>query len=125
MQYMREFSLSCVFEVNYIEPHQISSKLFNNYSQNTPITKNSERILLKRNNISKAYQGRNNERNNSSILLWSKLSLDERWKPLTACANTDRIFQEGALFPWLTVYENIEFELKVSKLSRYEGKDVR
>ena len=53
----------------YSAPSFISSKLFYNYSQNTPITKNSGRILLKRNIISKAYQGRNDERNNSSPLV--------------------------------------------------------
>ena len=33
---------------------------------------------------------------------------------------TDRIvvFQEGALFPWLTVYQNIEFGLKIAKISK-------
>src|SRR3546814_18448435 len=28
------------------------------------------------------------------------------------------IFQEGALFPWLTVLENVEFGLKVAKISK-------
>jgi ABC-type transporter Mla maintaining outer membrane lipid asymmetry ATPase subunit MlaF len=41
------------------------------------------------------------------------------------CLCKYRSYLPGALFPWLTVYENIEFELKVSKLSRYERKDVR
>jgi NitT/TauT family transport system ATP-binding protein len=36
-------------------------------------------------------------------------------KPISQSTNTDRIviFQEAALFPWLTVYENVEFGLKV------------
>ena len=28
------------------------------------------------------------------------------------------VFQEGALFPWLTVYENIEFGLKITKIPK-------
>lgn len=46
-------------------------------------------------------------------------------KLLTASIDTDLIviFQEDAsLFPWLTVYENVEFRLKVSKLK--ERKDI-
>jgi len=33
------------------------------------------------------------------------------------------IFQEGALFPWLTVYENVEFGLKTTDLFRSERRD--
>ena len=46
-------------------------------------------------------------------------------KLLTASIDTNLIviFQEDAsLFPWLTVYENVEFRLKVSKLK--ERKDI-
>ena len=34
--------------------------------------------------------------------------------------DTDRVvvFQEGVLFPWLTVYQNIEFGLKIAKISK-------
>jgi NitT/TauT family transport system ATP-binding protein len=41
-------------------------------------------------------------------------------KPIHESPYTDRIvvFQEGALFPWLTVYQNIEFGLKVAKVSK-------
>src|SRR3954462_10073772 len=41
-------------------------------------------------------------------------------KPIKESANTDRVvvFQEGALFPWLTVYQNIEFGLKIAKISK-------
>jgi NitT/TauT family transport system ATP-binding protein len=41
-------------------------------------------------------------------------------KPISQSTNTDRIviFQEAALFPWLTVYENVEFGLKVAKLPK-------
>ena len=41
-------------------------------------------------------------------------------KPIKKSANTDRVvvFQEGALFPWLTVYQNIEFGLKIAKISK-------
>jgi NitT/TauT family transport system ATP-binding protein len=43
-------------------------------------------------------------------------------KLLTRSANICRIvfFQEGALFQWLTVYENVEFGLEASKLPRNE-----
>jgi len=41
-------------------------------------------------------------------------------KPIAQSPNTDRIvvFQEGALFPWLTVYGNIEFGLKIAKVPK-------
>src|SRR3954468_2832227 len=41
-------------------------------------------------------------------------------KPIKETSNTDRVvvFQEGALFPWLTVYQNIEFGLKIAKISK-------
>jgi NitT/TauT family transport system ATP-binding protein len=41
-------------------------------------------------------------------------------KPISQLPNTDRIvvFQEGALFPWLTVYGNIEFGLKIAKVPK-------
>ena len=41
-------------------------------------------------------------------------------KPIKESANTDRVvvFQEGALFPWLTVYQNIEFGLKIAKIAK-------
>jgi NitT/TauT family transport system ATP-binding protein len=41
-------------------------------------------------------------------------------KPIYESPNTDRvvIFQEGALFPWLTVYKNIEFGLKIAKVTK-------
>ncbi len=40
--------------------------------------------------------------------------------------DTDRIiiFQEGALFPWLTVYENIEFGLKIAKISKEKRREI-
>lgn len=40
--------------------------------------------------------------------------------------NTDRIviFQEAALFPWLTVYENVEFGLRVAKLPKNKRRDI-
>jgi NitT/TauT family transport system ATP-binding protein len=43
-------------------------------------------------------------------------------KPIKESPYSDRIvvFQEGALFPWLTVYQNIEFGLKISKISKDE-----
>jgi NitT/TauT family transport system ATP-binding protein len=43
-------------------------------------------------------------------------------KPLSESPYTDRIvvFQEGALFPWLTVYQNIEFGLKIAKVPKIE-----
>ena len=49
----------------------------------------------------------------------------ERGKPLTTSIDTDLIviFHEGAYFQGLTVYENVEFGLKVSKLK--ERKDIR
>ena len=41
-------------------------------------------------------------------------------KPIKESPYSDRIvvFQEGALFPWLTVYQNIEFGLKIAKISK-------
>ncbi len=34
------------------------------------------------------------------------------------------IFQEAALFPWLTVIENVEFGLKVAKIPKEKRKDI-
>ncbi len=34
------------------------------------------------------------------------------------------IFQEAALFPWLTVIENVEFGLKMAKVSKEKRKDI-
>lgn len=47
-------------------------------------------------------------------------------KPISQSINTDRIiiFQEGALFPWLTVYENVEFGLKVAKLPKDNRREI-
>ena len=47
-------------------------------------------------------------------------------KPISQSTNTDRIviFQEAALFPWLTVYENVEFGLKVAKLPKNRRRDI-
>jgi NitT/TauT family transport system ATP-binding protein len=47
-------------------------------------------------------------------------------KPISQSINTDRIviFQEGALFPWLTVYENVEFGLKVAKLPKDKRREI-
>jgi len=41
-------------------------------------------------------------------------------KPLALSPSTDRVvvFQEGALFPWLTVYGNIEFGLAIAKVPK-------
>jgi len=41
-------------------------------------------------------------------------------KPIKESPYSDRIvvFQEGALFPWLTVYQNIEFGLKIAKIPK-------
>jgi NitT/TauT family transport system ATP-binding protein len=41
-------------------------------------------------------------------------------KPIHDSPYTDRVvvLQEGALFPWLTVYQNIEFGLKVARVSK-------
>ncbi|MGD9532538.1 MAG: ABC transporter ATP-binding protein [Candidatus Nitrosocosmicus sp.] len=41
-------------------------------------------------------------------------------KPLVLSPSTDRVvvFQEGALFPWLTVYGNIEFGLAIGKVPK-------
>lgn len=47
-------------------------------------------------------------------------------KPISQSTNTDRIviFQEAALFPWLTVYGNVEFGLKVAKLPENKRRDI-
>lgn len=47
-------------------------------------------------------------------------------KPISQSTNTDRIviFQDAALFPWLTVYENVEFGLKVAKLPENKRRDI-
>jgi NitT/TauT family transport system ATP-binding protein len=34
------------------------------------------------------------------------------------------IFQEGALFPWLNVQENVEFGLKIAKMSKEMGRQI-
>jgi NitT/TauT family transport system ATP-binding protein len=46
-------------------------------------------------------------------------------KPIHKTPFTDRVvvFQEGALFPWLTVYKNIEFGLKISKIPKTERRE--
>lgn len=46
--------------------------------------------------------------------------------PIEKSPDTDRIiiFQEGALFPWLTVYENIEFGLKIAKISKEKRRET-
>ncbi|MGN6629008.1 MAG: ABC transporter ATP-binding protein [Candidatus Nitrosocosmicus sp.] len=45
-------------------------------------------------------------------------------KPIERSPYRDRIvvFQEGALFPWLTVYQNIEFGLKIAKIPPHQRK---
>jgi NitT/TauT family transport system ATP-binding protein len=47
-------------------------------------------------------------------------------RPISESIITDHIviFQEGALFPWLTVYENIEFGLKIANLSRDKRREI-
>ena len=47
-------------------------------------------------------------------------------KPILESKYSDRVvvFQDGALFPWLTVYENIEFGLKVAKLPSKQRKEI-
>lgn len=47
-------------------------------------------------------------------------------KPINKSLYTDRIvvFQEGALFPWLTVYQNIEFGLKIAKVPQNQRKNT-
>jgi NitT/TauT family transport system ATP-binding protein len=47
-------------------------------------------------------------------------------KPIGESAYSDRIvvFQEGALFPWLTVYQNIEFGLKIAKVPANQRKKI-
>jgi len=62
---------------------------------------NSEKIILKLKNVYKAYNG-------------------------NGSTGTDRvvIFQEGALFPWLTVYENIKFRLKIAKLTKDRRNEI-
>ena len=46
-------------------------------------------------------------------------------KPIHESPNTDRVvvFQEGALFPWLTVYKNIEFGLKIAKVTKTKRRE--
>jgi NitT/TauT family transport system ATP-binding protein len=46
--------------------------------------------------------------------------------PIEKSPDTDRIiiFQEGALFPWLTVYENIDFGLKIAKISKEKRREI-
>ena len=41
-------------------------------------------------------------------------------KPVALSPSRDRVkvFQEGVLFPWLTVYQNIEFGLKIAKIPK-------
>lgn len=45
--------------------------------------------------------------------------------PISLSPRTDRVvvFQEGALFPWLTVYGNIEFGLTIAKVPKKERKE--
>src|SRR4051812_12939187 len=47
-------------------------------------------------------------------------------KPIKESPYSDRIvvFQEGALFPWLTVYQNIEFGLKIAKISKDKRRQI-
>ncbi len=47
-------------------------------------------------------------------------------KPIAETPYNDRIvvFQEGALFPWLTVYQNIEFGLKIAKMPKDQRKKI-
>src|SRR5690242_12790312 len=47
-------------------------------------------------------------------------------KPINESPYKDRIivFQEGALFPWLTVYQNIEFGLKIAKVPSNQRKMI-
>ena len=46
--------------------------------------------------------------------------------PIEKSSDINRIiiFQEGALFPWLTVYENIEFGLKIAKVSKEKRREI-
>lgn len=46
-------------------------------------------------------------------------------KPIALSPSTDRVvvFQEGALFPWLTVYGNIEFGLTIAKVPKNNRKE--
>jgi NitT/TauT family transport system ATP-binding protein len=46
-------------------------------------------------------------------------------KPIYESPNTDRVvvFQEGALFPWLTAYKNIEFGLKIAKVPKAKRRE--
>jgi NitT/TauT family transport system ATP-binding protein len=46
-------------------------------------------------------------------------------KPIAQSPSTDRVvvFQEGALFPWLTVYGNIEFGLAIAKVPKNKRKE--
>jgi len=47
-------------------------------------------------------------------------------KPIADTPYNDRIvvFQEGALFPWLTIYQNIEFGLKIAKIAKSKRKEI-
>jgi NitT/TauT family transport system ATP-binding protein len=47
-------------------------------------------------------------------------------EPISQSADPDRIviFQECALFPWLTVYENVEFGLRVAKLPKDKREEI-
>ncbi len=47
-------------------------------------------------------------------------------KPIKKSPYTDRVvvFQEGALFPWLTVYQNIEFGLKIAKIPKDQREKI-
>lgn len=46
--------------------------------------------------------------------------------PIEESSDINRIiiFQEGALFPWLTVYENIEFGLKIAKIPKEKRREI-
>lgn len=52
-----------------------------------------------------------------------KIQVDD--KPLSQSPSTDRVvvFQEGALFPWLTVFGNIEFGLAIAKVPKTKRKE--
>lgn len=68
-----------------------------------------------------------------STLLNLVAGLDEVFKgsikvdgqPISLSPRTDRVvvFQEGALFPWLTVYGNIEFGLTIAKVPKKQRKE--
>lgn len=53
-----------------------------------------------------------------------EILIDE--KPISESKSSDRIvvFQEGALFPWLTVYGNIEFGLRIAKVPKERRKEI-